>query len=122
MAAWREVVYNVHNNLISLIVKEDDAVVDLLSPAVTRMVIRLFSVRSRSNSGGTTLDSDVIGEGLGNPFDWATNGAAGIVDLMLGDEGVAAGDYRAFLVIYDANHTDGQVWPEFSMRFVNVMT
>ena len=121
MAAWRETVYNVHNNLISLTVKEDGTVVDLVTNGVTRMILRLFKATSKANSGGETLDSDDLGTGPGNGFDWATRGASGIVDLMVGGAGVAAGDYRAYLIIYDPDHATGQVWPEFAMTFVDVI-
>lgn len=121
MALWRENIYKSHDNEFSLTVKEDGVVINLNSTGVTRMQLRLFKLSSTNNSGGYTFDSDILGEGAGNAFDWATNGDSGIVDIKIGDQDIPAGDYRAYLIIYDPFHPNGQPWPEFNARVIDVI-
>lgn len=92
-----EIVYLGHDNSIDLILKADDAAVDLAS--VTDMSLTL---------GTTLIESD---NGDSDPIRWAKVGYdTGEIRLFLGGETITAGNYQAPLVVYDPTNVDGVVW------------
>ena len=94
-----EVTYLGHDNTIDLLLKADGIAHDLSS--VTRMTLEVDSV---------TVDSAIST----SAFDWAT-GTTGKLILILGDESLIAGEYRATLTVYDSTNTDGIVWGSFKL-------
>ena len=94
-----EIVYDGHDNTIDLLLKADGVAQDLSS--VTRMTLEV---------GSSIVDSAVSG----SAFDWAP-GVTGKLILVLGDEGLTAGSYRATLTVYDSTNTDGIVWGTFKV-------
>jgi hypothetical protein len=97
-------VYLGHDNPFSLTVKRGGTAVDLVATSVTRMVIKY------GNTASEIIDSDVAGEGAGQPFDWATSGASGICEYDLGGQSIPVGTHECSLIIYDTLHPSGQVW------------
>jgi hypothetical protein len=98
-------VWNTHDNTFKLLIKEGDVPVDLDATAVSRMVI------ITGPPSNQVLDSDDLGLGAaGQPIDWTSDGANGVVELDFGDQGLEVGVHYCTLVIYDPAHTNGQVW------------
>ena len=102
MSNRTEYIYKSRDNTIELILKNNGAAVDL--SGVTRMILEL--------NDSISLDSDVIGAGDGNQFDW-TEGSGKLI-LRLGAETIAVGEYTAAkLFVYDADNTNGILWDTF---------
>jgi hypothetical protein len=100
-----EFVYLGHDNSIDLILKADGTAVNLSS--VTRMTLTL---------GATLIDSD---NGDTDPIRWAKDGyVTGEVRFYLGDQSIAAGNYQAALIVYDAVNDDGIAWGTISITVV----
>lgn len=99
-------VYLTHDNPFSFIIRRGSSAVNLVTSNVTRMVIRY------GDGASDYIDSDVTGQGAGQPFDWTTDGESGIVKFDFGDQSISPGNYNCYLVIYDVLHPDGQVWPK----------
>lgn len=101
-----EIIYLGHDNEIDLVLLENGAPVAL--DAVTRVVCDL---------GATSLDSDSLGFGAGQPFDPTVTGIYGgqsvdLLRLLLGGQSIPEGLYRGRLVLYDPSHPGGVVWTE----------
>ena len=101
----RETIHLGRDNAIDLVLVADDAALAL--GAITRCTLVL---------GGVTLDSDTLGLGAGQPFDPTQSGTynqatVDVLRLTLGAAGgLAAGNYRAVLTVYDPDHANGLVW------------
>jgi len=92
-----EIVYLGHDNSINLKLKADGAAVSLAS--VTDMSLTF---------GSTLIESD---NGDADPIRWIKAGyATGEVRLFLGAQAIAAGNYKAALIVYDATNTNGLMW------------
>lgn len=92
-----EIVYLGHDNTIDLLLKADGAAVNL--DGANRMTLSFDSLLIDSDNG----DLD--------PIRWAKAGyATGEVRIILGDQAIPAGSYRAPLVVYDPSNSDGIVW------------
>jgi len=92
-----EIVYLGHDNRIDILLKADGSAVDLSS--VTRMTLTFGSVLIDSDNGDT------------DPIKWAKPGyETGEVRISLGSQSIAAGDYRAPLLVYDPTNPNGIVW------------
>ena len=95
-----ETIYLGKDNAIDKELREDGSAVNLSS--VTRMTV---------DFDGTLIDSDVVGEGSGQPFDW-TQGSGKVV-FSFGSLTIPAGNYEAELTVYDASNPNGLVWGTF---------
>lgn len=87
-----EIVWLGRDNPVHLQLQSDGASID--HTAITRLVVVL---------GGTSLDSQT------NPS-WFDFSNIERVILKFGQSGVAAGAYRARLIVYDDAHPNGQTW------------
>ena len=95
-----EYIYIGHDNTIDLILKADDVAVDLT--AVTSMTMSV---------GTLTVVSTNVG---GSEITWAKAGyGTGEVRIKLGSQTIAAGNYQAWLVVYDLANPNGVVWGSF---------
>jgi len=102
-----EYVYPPHDNAPEIVLTDDGEAVD--ATPVTR--VRLWV-------GATELDSDVVPSAFSWPVARTPNTgpfAAQTVQairLVLGGQGLAAGQYRCRVVTYDPDHGNGLVWTE----------
>ena len=115
MAGLEEVFYNIHSSKFSLTVKEGGVALDLTTSGITRVVIKLTDVHATSKV--IIVDSAVNSA----YFDYVTRGADGIIDFLFGSAGIAEGEYEAYLVLYDPQHTNGQPWPPFTLHAIDVV-
>lgn len=100
----QETVYIGRDNLFSLEVLEDNVAVDLVAGGVTRVDLDI--------EGKITIDSDTYP----SAFDYATDGASGIIHFDFGGLTLPLGkDFNTTLIIYDSAHTDGQIWDTFDL-------
>jgi len=103
-----ETVYIGRDNEISILLKarevdSADATEQDIS-ASTRMTLKV---------GNLTIDSNTYP----SAFDWATDGASGILYLDIGSvAGLKKGLFRARLTIYDLTYPNGWVWDEFMLK------
>ena len=105
MPATKVNVFNGHDNTFTVTLQSGGSAVDLDATGVTRMVLRYGTGASEC------LDSDVVGAGAGQVFDWVTDGANGNVEFDLGNQSITAGTYgTTSLIVYDPTHPEGQVW------------
>ena len=93
-----EVVYLGHDNSIDLLLKADGTAYDLSSITSATITIGTTTLTSTNASNGTIR--------------WNKSGYdTGEIRLFLGDQSLTAGTYRrAYLVLYDAENTNGIVW------------
>lgn len=102
MSSIEERVYLARNNAIDLELREDGVAVDL--SAVTRVRLELFD-QADADADPIVADSNDTPGILD-----LTDGASGMLRLVLGAVLSSAGSYRARLVLYDDVNTDGLVW------------
>ena len=102
-----ELIYLEHDNKIDQILTEDGSAVDLL--AVNRMTIQFNDL---------IIDSNVAGEGVGEPFDWTSGD--GLLILDLSEEGIPVGTYRAELIVHSADNPNGVVWGKLRIKVVDI--
>ena len=106
MTLEKEIVYLGHNNTV-------DLTITLAGKAIP--IIALTKVELVRKDCGSVLASSVDHPGW---FDWATRGAQGILTLRLKDMDIPAGTYSFWLKLYDPVNTDGLVWDELKIGFV----
>jgi len=98
----REIVYSGRDNTVDLVLVADKLPVDITP--ITRVTIDV---------GGTIVDSDATPGAFVWPVDRELDGRpVKALLLKLGGVGLATGDYRAELVVYDTDHPAGLVWTE----------
>jgi len=82
---------------------------NLQSLANLGAVNRVQLILTDTDDNKTTLDSDVAAHA--GVFDWSTYSANRLIIFKLGIvAGLAAGTYKAQLVLFDAANTQGQPW------------
>lgn len=103
----REIVYQGRDNAIDLVLLADGEPVAL--DVITRVVLEV---------GETTLDSDALGLGVGQPFDPTKSvtyegASVDALTLRLGGQGLTPGDHdNCRLIVYDPDHPSGLVWTD----------
>jgi len=91
------VIYLTHDNTFALEVSSGGSPIDLVATGVTRVVV---------TSATETVDSAINPEA----FDYATDGASGIIEFDFADIITDLGHHLCSLTIFDPLHPDGQVW------------
>lgn len=94
-----ERIYLGHDNRIDLLLMAGDSVADIIN-----------TTRSTVEFGDTVIDSDTSPDA----FDWSEGD--GVLHLIMGDETIVVGSYKAVLTLYDVINTDGIVWGDFRCR------
>lgn len=93
-----------YDNEFSRYFLEDEVAVDLSN--VTRVTIELDQVYDSAELGGV---------GAGEEID-CSEGSSGKIIFRLGGQSVSSGRYDAEVVTYDTTHTNGLVWPTFTVE------
>jgi len=107
-----EKIYLIHNNKIRQILTEDDvALTSAQMAAINKMTLKF---------GTLIIDSDDIGEGVGQPFDWTTDAASGIVTFDLAEQSIPKGKYRAELIVHSVDNPLGVVWGKIPIRVIDI--
>ena len=97
-----EYIYRTHDNVIEVELTEEGEPLEQTDyDAITRMTL---------DFDGTVLDSDVLGEGDGQPFDWTADARLKL-DLGKLSSPIAYGFYRRVKhVVYSPENPHGIVW------------
>ena len=96
----REIVFQGHDNTISLLLQNDDengVLVNSDLTSVTRIVLEF-----------ATWDEVVDSAVTPGAIDWSAGG--GIVNLKLGSSGIPDGTHQVTLVVYEAAYPNGIRW------------
>lgn len=98
-----EYIYKTYDNIIELELTEDDVPLEQLDyDAISRMTL---------DFDGTVVDSDVVGEGSGQPFDWTDEAR---LKLDLGKLTSPVLDKKTYKrvkhVVYSPENPNGLVW------------
>lgn len=101
----REVVYLGRDNTVDLQLLAQRVPIDL--SAVTRFELR-------DSLCNWNIDS------VTSPAVFDVSRGDGILVLNLGSELIPAGDQSAWLILYDALHTDGTVWGKVYFSVINI--
>ena len=100
----QEVVNNGRDNSIWLGLRVNRELIDLSD--VTKMQLLL---------GGNTYDSESLGFGENQIFDWSQGD--GLLILRLGGLGISNGFYNVELVVFSADNPNGVLWDTLRIRF-----
>lgn len=96
-----EYIYLGHDNRVDLLLMSGDSVADITN--TTRATVEFED---------TVIDSDISTDA----FDWSEG--EGVLYLIMGDETIPVGSYKAVLTLYDVINTDGIVWGDFRCKVV----
>ena len=99
-----EEVYNGRDNSIWVGLRVNKELIDITDATKMQLII-----------DGTTYDSDDLGAGETEVFDW-TQGD-GLLILRLGSLGITVGLYNVTLIVFSEDNPNGVIWDIMRVRF-----